>query len=175
MEDNCSRTGVERSETRMAHLEGQIVINRPVEVVFDFVADERNEPRFNPQMRRVEQISAGPIGLGTRFRAETLSMGRTVEMVIEFTTFERPRQLASHTHMSSMDIRGTLTFEPVPEGSVMHWLWEMEPRGILRLMTPMITCMGRRQEQTIWTSLKRYLEEQEMQPPPADEAGGPTR
>ena len=79
----------------MARIEGQIVINRPVEVVFDFVADERNEPRFNPQMRRVEQISAGPIGLGTEFRAETLSMGRTVEMVIEFTTFERPRQLAS--------------------------------------------------------------------------------
>jgi hypothetical protein len=76
-------------------------------------------------------------------------MGRTVEMVIEFTTFERPRRLASHTHMSSMDIRGTLTFEPVPEGTVMHWLWEVEPRGILRLMTPMITRMGRRQEQTI--------------------------
>jgi hypothetical protein len=67
MEDNCSRTGVERSEALMARIEGQIIINRPVEGVFDFVAGERNEPRFNPQMRRVEQISAGPIGLGTQF------------------------------------------------------------------------------------------------------------
>jgi uncharacterized protein YndB with AHSA1/START domain len=79
----------------MVRIEGEIVINRPVEDVFDFVADERNEPRYNPQMRRAEQISDGPIGIGTRFRAELVNMGRTVEMVIEFTGFDRPRRLAS--------------------------------------------------------------------------------
>ena len=57
----------------MVHIEGEIVIERPPEAVFDFVADERNEPRYNPRMLRVEQISAGPIGLGTRFRAEVAS------------------------------------------------------------------------------------------------------
>lgn len=30
----------------MVHIESEIVINRPVDVMFDFVADERNEPRF---------------------------------------------------------------------------------------------------------------------------------
>ena len=53
----------------MARIEGEIVIDRPVEEVFDFVADERNEPRYNPQMLRAEQISSGPIGLGTEPRA----------------------------------------------------------------------------------------------------------
>jgi hypothetical protein len=43
----------------MVHIEGEIVIDRPVEEVFDFVADERNELRFNPQMRRAEKISDG--------------------------------------------------------------------------------------------------------------------
>ena len=51
------------------------------EEVFDFVADERNEPRYNPKMRLAEKISDGPIGLGTRFRAQTVSMGRPVDMV----------------------------------------------------------------------------------------------
>ena len=88
-------------------------------------------------------------------------MGRSAEMVIEFTAFERPRRLASSTHMSAMDIRGTLTFEPVPEGTLMRWLWEMEPRGIFKLMAPMIARMGQRQEETIWAGLKRFLEEQE--------------
>ena len=32
----------------MVRIEGEIVIKRPVEEVFDFVADERNEPRYNP-------------------------------------------------------------------------------------------------------------------------------
>jgi hypothetical protein len=31
----------------MAYINGEILINRPVQEVFDFVADERNEPRYN--------------------------------------------------------------------------------------------------------------------------------
>jgi carbon monoxide dehydrogenase subunit G len=144
----------------MVRIEGEILINRPTEEVFDFVADERNEPRYNPHMRRAERISDGPIGLGTRFRAEIVSMGRTVEMIIEFTGYDRPRRLASSTHMSSMDTHGGLTFDPVPEGTRMRWTWDVEPRGILRLMRPLVAWMGRRQEQRIWTSLKHLLEGQ---------------
>lgn len=148
----------------MVRVEGEIVINRPVKEVFDVVADERNEPRFNPGMRRAEKISEGPIGVGTRFRAEVVSMGRPVEMVIEYTGYERPRRLASTTHMSSMDIRYTLTFEPVPEGTWMRWSGDLEPHGIFKLMSPMVARLGRRQERRVWTGLKCLLEGQG--PPP---------
>jgi len=149
------RTG---GEDEMVRIDGQIVINRPVEEVFDFVADERNEPRYNARMRRAEQISEGPIGLGTRYRAELVSMGRTIKMDIEFTGYERPRRLASSTHMSSMDTQGALTFDPFPGGTRMRWSWELEPRGVLKLMGPVVAWMGRRQELRIWTSLKGLLE-----------------
>src|SRR6266540_2070864 len=152
-----SRVG---GESEMVRIEGEIVIDRPVEEVFDFVADERNEPRYNPRLRRAEQISAGPIGPGTRFRAETTTLGRPVPMVIELTTCERPRRLASETHLSTMDIHGTLTFDPIPGGTRMRWSWELKPRGVFRLLTPIVARMGRRQEQTIWASLKRFLEAQ---------------
>jgi len=155
----------------MAHIEGEITIARPPEDVFDFVADERNEPCFNPQMSSVEQLTPVLIGLGTRFRAQVTSRGRPVEMVIEFTQFERPRRLSSSTHMTAMDIRGTLTFEPVPEGTGMHWHWELAPRGFLRLLTPLVARMGRRQEEAIWAGLKRCLEEQETPSAQADAPG----
>ena len=145
----------------MTHVNGQIIIHRPVDEVFDFVADERNEPRYNPQMRYVEQTSAGPIGVGTTFRAESTSRGRPVIMTIAFTEYQRPRRLTSATHLSTMDIQGTLTFDPVPEGTRMRWSWSLKPRGMLKLMTPVIALIGRRQEQTIWTGLKRYLEARE--------------
>lgn len=101
-------------------VEGEIVISRPVDEVFDFVADERNEPRYNPRMLHAEQTSSGPVGLGTRFRAEMRTMGRTVGMTIEFTAFERPRRLASRTHLSNMDIEGNLSFDPVAGGTRMR-------------------------------------------------------
>jgi hypothetical protein len=148
----------------MVHIEGEIVINRPVEEVFDFVADERNEPRYNTQMRRAEQLTEGPIGVGSRFRAEMLSMGRPVEMVIEFTGYERPRRLMSSTHMPAMDTHGGLTFDPVADGTRMRWSWELRTRGVLRLMGPMLARMGRNQELRIWTGLKRLLEEQKTPP-----------
>ncbi len=144
----------------MVRIEGEIVINRPVEEVFDFVADERNEPRYNPHMTRAEQTSDGPIGVGTRFRAEITSMGRSFEMLIEFIGYERPRRLASSTHLSFMDTQGALTFDPVPEGTRMRWSWEVEPRGVFRVMSPMVVRVGRRQEQAMWTNLKHLLEEQ---------------
>ena len=43
----------------MAGIEGDIVIGRPVEVVFDYVADQSNEPQYNPQMVRAEKITGG--------------------------------------------------------------------------------------------------------------------
>ncbi|HUY77036.1 MAG TPA: SRPBCC family protein [Ktedonobacterales bacterium] len=142
----------------MAHVEGQIIIHRPVDEVFDFVADERNEPRYNPQMLRAEQTSAGPIGVGATFRAVSMSLGRPVEMTIAFTAYERPRRLMSTTQLATMDIQGTLTFAPVPVGTQMNWSWKLKPRGVFKLMAPLITCIGRRQEKMIWTGLKRYLE-----------------
>jgi hypothetical protein len=94
----------------MARIEGELVIHRPVHEVFDFVADERNEPRY-PRIRRAEKLSPGPIGRGTRFRAEAVTLGRTTGMTIDYTLFERPRRLASSIHMPAADIAGTLRFD----------------------------------------------------------------
>ena len=138
-------------------MEGEIVIARPVEDVFDFVADERN--RYDPRVRRAEKLTPGPIGVGTRFRSESTSMGRLVQMVIEITAYDRPHRLGSATHLSSMDIHSTLTFEPVAEGTRMRWSSDLEPRGLLRLAGPLMTWMGRRQARDIWGGLKRVLEE----------------
>jgi uncharacterized protein YndB with AHSA1/START domain len=145
----------------MAHIDGEIVINRPVEEVFDTVADECNEPRYNPHMLRAEKLSPGPVGLGSRFRAEMRTRPRPVVMTTECTGYERPRRLASTTRLSTMDIRGTLTFDPVPAGTWMRWSWDLEPRGLLKLATPVVARIGARQERAIWTGLKRFLEAQE--------------
>ena len=142
----------------MARIEGEIVIGRPVDVVFDYVADQSNEPHYNPQMVRAEKITAGPVGKGTRFRSAVASRGRTAEMLIECTGYDRPALLATTTTMAQADISYTLRFEPVAAGTRMRWLGQVHPKGAVRLLAPVITWMGIRQEQRIWTSLKKHLE-----------------
>jgi hypothetical protein len=149
----------------MAPIEGELVIHRPIHEVFDSVADERNEPRYNPRIYRAEKLSPGPIGCGTRFRAEAVALGRTTTMTIEYTAYERPRHLASSIHMPAADIAGTLRFDPVPDGTRMGWSWVVRPRGPYRLLTRVIDRVGRRQEQENWSGLKRFLEAREEQAP----------
>jgi Polyketide cyclase / dehydrase and lipid transport len=142
----------------MDRIEGEIAIGRPVDVVFDYVADQSNEPQYNPRMVRAEKITPGPVRTGTRFRSAVASRGRTAEMLIECTGYERPRLLASTTTMAQADISYTLTFEPTPTGTRMRWSGQVRPKGAFRLLGPVITWLGIRQEQRIWTSLKKQLE-----------------
>ena len=142
----------------MARIDGDIVIGRPVEAVFDYVADQRYEPQYHPQMVRAEKITAGSVGAGTRFRSAVASMGRTAGMLIECTGYDRPRRLDSVTTMRQADISYTLTFEPAGAGTRMRWSGQVRPKGAYRLLGPAITWMGRRQERRIWTSLKHRME-----------------
>jgi hypothetical protein len=84
------QTGFDVSRGTVALVTGEIIIHRPVEEVFDFVAGERNEPRYNPRLVSAKQISSGPIASGTRFRADTTMMRQPVPMAIELTAHDRP-------------------------------------------------------------------------------------
>ena len=142
----------------MARIEGEIIIGRPVDVVFDYVADQSNEPRYNPQMLRAEKITPGPVGKGTRFRSAMASGRRTVEMLIECIGYDRPALFATTTTMDQADISYMLTFEPGASGTRMRWSGQVRPKGVFRLLCPVITRMGIRQEQRIWASLKEHME-----------------
>lgn len=141
-----------------AQIAGEIIIQKPVAEVFDFVADERNEPSYNPRMLTAEKVSSGPVGAGTRYRAAVRTMGRTNWMTIEITGYDRPRRLESSARLATMDIRGGLAFEPIADGTRMRWSWQITPRGPVKLLISAIARQGRRQEQAIWASLKRHLE-----------------
>jgi Polyketide cyclase / dehydrase and lipid transport len=146
----------------MAKIEGQILIGRPVEDVFDFVADSRNEPRYNPAMAGVELLTPLPIGRGTRFRAR---MGRAgTPMLVELTEFDRPRRLGSRTTSSMMQTSGTLTLAADGGGTVMSWHWQVRPKGWMRMLGPLFGPLGGRMERGIWASLKRYLENTAARP-----------
>jgi len=120
-------------------------------------------------MVRADKTSPGPIGRGTRFLAESAMLGRVVETTIEFTDYERPRLLGSTSRSVVRLIKpvatkteGTLTFDAVAGGTRMRWAWDVETRGVLKLMSRIVARAGERQEETMWGNLKHLLEEQPM-------------
>ena len=142
----------------MVQVNGEIVIERPLEEVFDFVANQVNEPQYNPEMRIAKKTTEGPIGVGTSFHADMTGRGRVVPMTIRVTEFDRPKRIWEKVDMESMELTGGLTFEPFNDGTRMRWHWDLQPHGFLRVMGPVVGSMGRRQERRIWTGLKKLLE-----------------
>jgi len=140
----------------VAHLTDQIRIERPVEEVFDFIADSRNEPTYNSDMRTVTLLTGEPIGSGTRFQA---TMGRGgMELLVTLTTFDRPHVLGSVTTSSLLDTAGTLTFTPDGDtATVMAWDWQVTPKRWLWLLGPAFGPVGRRMERRIWSAARDAL------------------
>jgi len=142
----------------MARVEGETVIRRPVAEVFDFVADERHEPAYNPRMVRSRKVTDGAVGVGTRFEAYMATRPRPMRMVTELTGFERPHRLELRTTSGFAEVRGAMAFAAVDGGTRMRWSWVLRPHGALRLAGPLLGWVGRRQEAAIWAALKEHLE-----------------
>lgn len=142
----------------MAHITGEVTIDAPVEVVFDLVADERNEPRYNPRIVRAEKVSEGPVGTGARFVAEPKSMGSRGEMTLEILDYDRPHHLHNIVRSSYMQVDGTLAFDEVDGRTRLRWDWDMDLVGAARVLTPVLALVGPRWERRNWVGLKDYLE-----------------
>ncbi|HYN29162.1 MAG TPA: SRPBCC family protein [Dermatophilaceae bacterium] len=142
----------------MSRVRGSLEIARPVEIVFDVVADQRNEPSYNPTMTESTKVTPGPVGAGTRFDATVMSRGTPLRVTIEYTSFERPHRIDSSSVMGGATMQGHVQCDPTPAGTRFSWDWVVTVTGPARFAGPLIGLIGRRRERTIWTGLKLHLE-----------------
>jgi hypothetical protein len=94
-------------------LEVHEVIDRSPSDVFRFVATEhvRNHPRWDPVMQ-LEQVTDGPIGVGTVIRRRHTHYGDPVEGTMEVVEFEPDRAFGMVIHDGPVEIRSRLSFDP---------------------------------------------------------------
>lgn len=142
----------------MSRVRGSIEIEAPIEVVFDTVADQSNEVDYNAGMVESTKLTDGPLGVGTRFHAVMRSRRRPIEMITEYTGFDRPRLLASRSVIGGSVAEGEVRLVPTTTGTMFTWDWEISLSGPSRVATPLVGMIGRRQERRIWTALKHRLE-----------------
>ncbi len=142
----------------MTRIRGSLDIRCPVEEVFDTVADQRNEPRYNPRMSASTKLTDGPIGVGTRFEATVHSRGKPRPLTIEYTDFDRPDLIASRSLMAGAVVVGHIRCDPIASGTRFSWDWTVAATGPTRLAGPLVGLVGRRRERAVWAGLQRLLE-----------------
>lgn len=144
-----------------AVIENTVEIARTPEAVFDYLADQENEVQWNPDCVSMERLTAGPVGVGTRFRAKW-KQGPLVETVC--THFERPR-MWRYENGGQINVVLTVTLEPTSSGGTRmtsHGQWT--PHGWFRLVFPIFARVMRRAERDVIANARRALEERRDTP-----------
>jgi hypothetical protein len=94
--------------------EASQVIERPVAAVFQFCAREhvKNHPRWDPDIE-LEQISDGPVRVGTMIRRRNSRSGTPVEGTMEVVEFEPERVIAGVIREGPVEVHARQSFEAV--------------------------------------------------------------
>ena len=132
------------------------VIERPAEDVFAVISDAGNFGSWNPTIKSSRQLSEGPPRSGTRVEWVLAGFGKVEQELQEFEPNRRVR-IVPHMKAMSGGHRFMLTREATSGTRVDHEL-EMTPRGLFKLMGPMMARTGRRNLKATADALKRHLE-----------------
>lgn len=86
-------------------------IDRPIAEVWRWYAEDhvRNHPRWDPDME-LQQISEGPIGLGTKIRRRNVRFGAPVDGEMEVVEWDPERAIGMLIHDANMQMCGRTTF-----------------------------------------------------------------
>jgi uncharacterized protein YndB with AHSA1/START domain len=134
---------------------GGVAIQRPIEEVFNFVADSRNEPAWLPGASAVEKTTEGPIGQGSKFEGQYARAG-TVSL--ELIEFQRPHRVTFRARSRIVNFDDSVVLETEGTGTKLHATMEAHGSGFMRIMEPLMARSMRSQFEENWRLLKAFLE-----------------
>src|SRR3569833_116361 len=133
------------------------LIDAPRERVFDFFADCRNELQWNDTVKTMDKLTPGPVGLGTRFRGDYAQVGETTFEIVEY---ERPSRIRFRGAFQTLVFDMAATLRESENGWTRFiFATDFQPRGIMRLLMPLIGGKMARDYQARGAALQRALEQ----------------
>jgi len=88
----------------MAKLEVSVVIKRPVEEVFSFTNDSADDTKWSSGLVEVNQVSEGPVGVGTIKREVNRILVKRIENTYEITEYEPNKKYSCKKHLGTFSM-----------------------------------------------------------------------
>ena len=138
----------------MTTIEGEIFINRRPEDVFDYGADMTNELKWNPKAKSIEKITGGPVGVGTKYKAKWQG---SPNLIVECLKYERPTAWVNHND-GALTVTSSYNLSPQKGGTTLHYKFDAEPKGVMKLLFPLMKSRFKKQFPRNLESIKASLE-----------------
>jgi carbon monoxide dehydrogenase subunit G len=139
----------------MLEAHGGVVINAPASEVFDYLADARNEPDWLPGASDVQLSSEEPVGRGSTFVG---TYARAGSVQITLTRYDRPTAITFHGEAKGMSFDDEIQLTDVEGATKLAAVIRTQPKGLFRLVAPMMGRVISGQFQANWDRLREKLE-----------------
>jgi hypothetical protein len=122
------------------NFEFRATIARPLAEVFAFFRDvDQHAGQKGSVVPVYDKVTPGPVGVGTCYREVIrLLPGITAEMLSEITVYQPERHLAYRFSGLGMDGVLDYHFEASEQGTLVVQRQSLHPRGLLKLLNPLI-------------------------------------
>jgi uncharacterized protein YndB with AHSA1/START domain len=138
-------------------VERKISIARPPAEVFSYMADVRNDPPWHTDVVDVRS-STDVVGMGTVFDVKVKPSMGVSQGTMTVSRFEPGRLIEFRGRMGKMAPTVTNICEPDGQGTLVTRRVEIDPPGIMRVMTPLMKRMIGKSNDGFLANLKRLLE-----------------
>ena len=140
--------------------EATTVIDRPIEEVFDFLADGTNDPKFSPRVLEIRKSTDGPVGVGTRYASTVKDAGVKTNREFEVTEFERPTKIrwAERSKNQITASEGGYDLAPDGSGTRVKLYNVLEGHGIGKLFAGFALRQARKGADDFGNSIKAAVE-----------------
>lgn len=127
----------------MASIHIQEHIQAPIDQVFARLTDFANAADVVGAITKVEMVSDGPAGLGTRFRETRVMFGQAATEEMEVVAFDPPRSYALGAESHGSRYLSTFTLTEQDGGTAVELVFEAMPLTLFAkvmsvLMKPML-------------------------------------
>ena len=140
--------------------EAEVVIDRPIEEVFAFLADGTNDRKFSPRVLEIEKTTDGPTGAGTVYASTVKDAGMKTKREFELTEFEPPTRIR-WTELSKNAVvvpEGGYDLAPAGEGTRLTVFNVFEGRGLGRLIAGLALRSARKDADSFAQRIKAAAE-----------------
>jgi carbon monoxide dehydrogenase subunit G len=137
-----------------------VVIERPIEDVFAFLADGENDPKFSSRVVEIAKTTDGPPGVGTVYASTVKDAGMTTQREFELTEFEAPTKIRWRELSKNLVVatEGGYDLAPSGAGTELTFFNELEGRGIGVLLAPLALRSARKGADAFARAIKAAVE-----------------
>jgi ligand-binding SRPBCC domain-containing protein len=142
----------------MTSVSSSTTINKPVEIVFNFLTQIENQKSLTPSILEAKLTPPGPVAVGSLFHYTTEYAGKKYESAVQVSAYEPNKKWATKTTGTPKPMETVYVFEPAGSGTKLTLSTELIPGSYPAMAEPTIKAQWQKTFDESCARIKQIVE-----------------